>query len=299
MDGAGLPYLYCLLFGALISPTDPIAVLGILKTAGAPKSLETKMAGESLFNDGVGIVLFLVILDLVTGTQAISISHIGLLFMQEVIGGALLGWILGYVAYRMIRSVDQYQVELLITLSLVTGGYACANALHFSGPIAIVVAGLLIGNQGRLLGMSEATRHHLDIFWELIDEILNAVLFVLVGLEVLVLTFTSTFLFTGLLLIPLVLFSRLVSVSIPILCLRPFRTFSPGTIRIMTWGGLRGGISIALALSIPPGDERDVILAITYTVVVFAILVQGLTLGKLVKQTMKSHALFDMHADAP
>lgn len=284
--GIGLSYLYCLLFGALISPTDPIAVLSILKTAGAPKSLEMRITGESLFNDGVGIVVFLVILEMATGTHGVSAGHIGLLFVQEVIGGVLFGLGIGYLAYQMLKSVDNYQVELLITIALVAGGYALADALHLSGPIAIVVAGLLIGNHGRLFGMSEKTRAHLDVFWELVDEILNAVLFVLIGLEVLVLTFTKQYLLVSLLIIPLVLFARFVAIGIPVTLLRPFRAFSPGAVRIMTWGGLRGGISVALALSLPPGRERDVILAITYAVVVFSIVVQGLTLERMVKRTI-------------
>ena len=281
-----MPFVYCLLFGALISPTDPIAVLGILKTAGAPKRLETKITGESLFNDGVGVVIFLIILEIATGSGEVTAGHIGLVFVQEALGGALFGLAIGYLAYRMLKQVDNYQVELLITVALVTGGYALAMALHLSGPIAIVVAGLLIGNHGRRLAMSEKTRHHLDIFWELIDEVLNAVLFVLIGLEVLVLVLTKAYLLAGLLLIPLVLLARFISVGIPVTVLRPFRDFDPGAIRIMTWGGLRGGISVALALSLPPGPERDVILAITYAIVVFSILVQGLTIGKLVKSVL-------------
>ena len=288
--GIQLSYIYCLLFGALISPTDPIAVLGILKTAGAPKSLEAKITGESLFNDGVGIVVFLVVLEVATGSHEVSVGHIGRLFVQEAIGGFLFGLGIGYLAYRMLRSVDNYQVEVLLTLALVAGGYGLAGALHLSGPIAIVVAGLLIGNHGRLFGMSEETRLRLDVFWELVDEVLNAVLFVLIGLEVLVLTFTRDYLLASLLIIPLVLLSRFIAIGIPITLLRSFRTYSPGVVRIMTWGGLRGGISVALALSIPPGPERDVILAITYAVVVFSILVQGLTVEKLIKRTMLRHA---------
>ena len=285
-SGIGLSYLYCLLFGALISPTDPVAVLGILKTANAPKSLEMRITGESLFNDGVGIVVFLVTLEMATGTHEVSVGHIGRLFVQEALGGALFGLGLGYVAYQMLKTVDNYQVEILITLALVAGGYELADALHLSGPIAIVVAGVLIGNHGRLFGMSERTRAHLDVFWEVIDEILNAVLFVLIGLEVLVLTFTRQYLLASLLIIPLVLFARFVAIGIPVTLLRPFRTFSPGAVRIMTWGGLRGGISVALALSLPLGAERDVILAITYAVVIFSIVVQGLTLEKFVKRTV-------------
>ena len=284
--GIGMPYLYCLLFGALISPTDPIAVLGLLKTAGAPKSLETKIAGESLFNDGVGIVVFLALLELAAGHHAVNVGEVTLLFVQEVVGGALFGLGLGYVAYRMLKSVDNYQVEILITLALVFGGYALANSLHLSGPIAIVLAGLLIGNHGRAFGMSETTRHHLDVFWELIDEILNAVLFVLIGLEVMVLTFTRAHLLAGLLLIPVVLGARFVGVGIPITVLRPFRSFTPGAVRILTWGGLRGGISVALALSLPAGPERETILTVTYILVVFSIVVQGLTLQRLMRRIL-------------
>ncbi|MCZ6549980.1 MAG: sodium:proton antiporter [candidate division NC10 bacterium] len=288
--GIALSYIYCLLFGALISPTDPIAVLGTLKTAGAPKSLEMRITGESLFNDGVGIVIFLVILEMATGGHAVSAGHIVGLFVQEAIGGALFGLGIGYVAYQMLKSVDNYQVEILITLALVTGGYALADALHLSGPIAMVVAGVLIGNHGRLFGMSAETRAHLDVFWELVDEILNAVLFLLIGLEILVLTFTQQYLLASLVIIPLVLLARFVAIGIPVTVLRSFRSFSPGAVRIMTWGGLRGGISVALALSLPPGRERDVILAITYAVVVFSIVVQGLTLKRVVERTMLRHA---------
>ena len=290
MIGLALPYMYCLLFGALISPTDPIAVLGILKSAGAPKSLETKITGESLFNDGVGVVVFIVILELATGTSEIGVAHIAMLFTQEALGGAIFGLGIGYLAFVMLKRVDNYQVEIMITLATVMGGYALASALHLSGLIAVVVAGLLVGNQGRLLGMTEKTREHLDIFWELIDEILNAALFVLMGLEVLVLTFTGRFLLAGLLLIPLVLAVRLVSVGIPVAVLRRWREFSPGVVRIMTWGGLRGGISVALALSLPAGPERDLIIAVTYIIVVFSILVQGITLNRVIKHFIRSDA---------
>ena len=281
--GLELSYIYCLLFGALISPTDPIAVLSILKTAGAPKSLEMKIAGESLFNDGVGVVVFLVILEVATGAHELNAGHIGLLLVREAIGGACLGLGLGFLAYRMIKSVDNYQVEILISLALVAGGYALAGALHFSGPIAIVVAGLLIGNQGRLFAMSDETRLQLDTFWELVDGILNAVLFVLIGLEILILTFTKQYLALSLLIILFVLIARFISIGIPMTVLSRFRTFSPGVLRILTWGGLRGGISVALALSIPPAPERHMILTFTYTVVLFSILVQGSTIEKLMK----------------
>ena len=287
--GMHMSFIACLLFGALISPTDPIAVLGILKTTNTPKSLETKIAGESLFNDGVGVVLFLVLLNIATsGYQEVSAAEIGLLFVQEAVGGAALGLAAGLLTYWLLKNVDNYQVEVLITLALVTGGYALAEGLHLSAPIAIVVAGLLIGNHGRSFAMSAKTREHLDGFWELVDEILNAVLFVLIGLEVMVLNSTGLELFAGLLAVPIVLFARLVSVAIPITILRYFRTFSPHVVKILTWGGLRGGISVALALSLPAGHERHVILSITYAVVVFSIVVQGLTIGRLVQKSTGS-----------
>ncbi len=282
--GLNMSYAYCLLFGALISPTDPIAVLGILKTTDAPKSLEMKIAGESLFNDGIGVVVFLVILEIASGSHELNVSRIGMLFAQEAIGGALFGLAIGFLTYLMLKSVDNYQVEVLLTLALVAGGYALADALHLSGPIAVVVAGLLIGNQGRLFAMSEGTRFQLDTFWELVDEILNAVLFVLIGLEILMLSYTQQYLMLSLIIIPVVVVSRFVAVGIPMTLLRPFQTFSPGAVRVMTWGGLRGGISVALALSIPPSPERDMILAITYAVVIFSILVQGVTIKSLVKR---------------
>lgn len=283
--GIDIGFGYCLLFGALISPTDPIAVLGILKKVGVPKSLETKITGESLFNDGVGVVVFLVLLGIVTGGEEIDAGHIAVLFIQEAIGGGALGLLLGWLAYRMLQQVDNYQVEVLITLALVMGGYSLAGALHLSGPIAMVVAGLLIGNHGRRLAMSDTTREHLDTFWELMDEVLNAVLFVLIGLEVLVLSFSASIWLAAALLIPLVLLSRFVSVGIPVSLLRLRLKFTPGAVRVLTWGGLRGGISVALALSLPLGVERDVILTVTYAVVIFSIVVQGLTIGRLVNKT--------------
>ncbi len=282
--GIELPLLYCFLFGALISPTDPIAVLSLLKTAGVPKSLETKVAGESLFNDGVGVVVFLVLLEVATGHVEVTFGSIATLFLLEAVGGALFGLAAGYLAYLMLRQVDNYQVEVLITLALVTGGYALAGALHLSGPIAIVVAGLLIGNHGRLLAMSDSTRRHLDTFWELIDEILNAVLFVLLGLELLVLPFDRSIFLLAALTIPIVLLARAITVSSFVALLSPLRTFSKGAIPILTWAGLRGGISVALALALPAGPSRDVILQATYAVVVFSILVQGLTIPSLVRR---------------
>lgn len=279
--GLGIPFIYALLFGALISPTDPIAVMGILKQAGVSKSLETKIAGESLFNDGVGVVVFLVLLGIATSGQTPTVSSIGMLFLKEALGGIVFGLVTGGIAFWMLRQVNNYQIEVLITLSLVMGGYALATQLHLSGPIAMVVAGLLIGNHGRIFAMSDSTREHLDTFWELLDEIFNAVLFVLMGLEIMILTLQHEYLLAALVIIPLVLFARFVSIGLPIVLLSYIREFSPRVVEIMTWGGLRGGISIALALSLPLGAERDIILAITYAVVVFSIFVQGLTIGKL------------------
>ncbi len=279
--GLHLSFLYCLLFGALISPTDPVAVMGILKEARLPKPLEVKVVGESLFNDGVGVVVFLVLMSLIP-RDSVLISDIVLLFMEEALGGALLGILLGFGAYLMLKSVDNYQVEILITLALVMGGYELANLLHTSGPIAVVVAGLLIGNQGRRLAMSEKTREHLDAFWDLVDELLNAILFVLIGLEVLVLSFQSAYLKAGLVAIPLVLFARFITVWLQVKVFSLVREFTQRAVAILTWGGLRGGISVALALSLPAGPARDAVLLITYTVVVFSILVQGLTIKRLI-----------------
>ena len=280
--GFEVPLVYCLLFGALISPTDPVAVLGILKTAPTPDTLKAKITGESLFNDGIGVVLFLVLSEVASGAERLTPWHILGVFAQEALGGVAFGLCAGYAAYRMLKGVDNYQVEVLITLALVMGGYALADALHLSGPLAIVVAGLLIGNHGRAFAMSETTRDHLDKFWALLDEIMNAMLFVLIGLEIVVLTLTSEYLLAGVVMIPLVLLARWISVGLPITILKVRRAFSPDAIRILTWGGLRGGISVALALSLPESPHRDIILTTTYVVVVFSILVQGLTVKRLV-----------------
>ncbi len=282
--GLPLSFGHCLLFGALISPTDPIAVLGILKQARVPKSMEIQIAGESLFNDGVGVVVFVTILGVVSRGSDASAGEIVALFAREAIGGIVFGLVSGYVTFRLLLSIDHYQTELLLTLALVLGGYALAERLHISAPLSAVTAGLVIGNQGRRLGMSDVTRDHLDKFWSLIDEILNAVLFVLVGFEVIRLRLTGTAIAAGLLLIPVVLLSRFVSVSVPFFAVSRVVRPKKGTLAVLTWGGLRGGISVALALSAPPGPERDLIVAMTYFVVVFSILVQGLTLGRLARR---------------
>jgi CPA1 family monovalent cation:H+ antiporter len=280
------------MFGALISPTDPIAVMAILKKAGVPKDMEIKIAGESLFNDGVAVVAYLGLLEIATGKAEFDIVHLAQLFLWEAVGGAAVGFALAWLTYRMLRSVDNYQVEVMLSLALAAGGYALVNRLHMSGPIAAVVAGLLIGNLGRAYAMSPTVIEHMDTFWELLDEILNAVLFVLIGVEVLALALTGELLLIGLAAVPIVLLARLVSVAPPIALLRRRGRFARYTVRVLTWGGLRGGISVALALAIPraargePVVERDALVAMTYVVVVFSILGQGLTLGPLVKRWM-------------
>jgi CPA1 family monovalent cation:H+ antiporter len=286
LDFLGMPvsFIYCLLFGALISPTDPVAVIGILKTVGVPKGLETKIAGESLFNDGIGVVVFIILMQLALGNSDVTPGSVALLFIEEAVGGAVLGLVIGVLAYQMLKRVNNYQVEVIITLALVMGGYALADRIHTSGPIAMVVAGLLIGNHGRSYAMSDNTRERLDDFWELMDEIMNALLFMLMGLEMLILPFTTALLIAGLAAIVIALFARWSSVAGAVLLMRTFRPFSPGAVKILTWGGLRGGISVALALSIPEVPERSTIVIITYIIVVFSILVQGMTLGKLVRK---------------
>jgi CPA1 family monovalent cation:H+ antiporter len=267
----------------LISPTDPIAVLGILKRAGVPRNLEIQIVGESLFNDGVGVVIFLTVLGVISSGNHVTVSGILLLVGREAIGGGVFGLVTGYAAFRLLRSIDHYQTELLITLALVLGGYALAEHWHVSAPIAAVVSGLLIGNHGRALGMSDVTRDQLDRFWDLIDETLNALLFVLVGFELIRLNVTRTAIAAGALMIPAVLLARLTSVGGAVALLKGWVRFAPGAPWLLTWGGLRGGISVALALSVSPSVERDMIVAMTYAVVVFSILVQGLSLGRLAR----------------
>lgn len=286
--GMNVAFIYCLLFGALISPTDPIAVLGILKKAGVPKKLETKIVGESLFNDGIGVVVFTTIFQLarVSG-QAIEWGEIGWLFLEEVGGGVLLGLGLGYVAFQLMKRIDHYEVEVLITLAIVMGGYVLANALHFSGPLAMVVAGLMVGNERfRVSTMSEITESYIDKFWELIDMLLNALLFVLIGLEIVLINFENNFVLAGVIAIAVVMLARYLSILLPIAIFRKRLNFVPRTSFIMTWGGLRGGISIALALSLETTMLRDLILTITYVVVIFSIVVQGLTMGNVVKRLL-------------
>jgi CPA1 family monovalent cation:H+ antiporter len=284
--GLHLPLVYCLLFGALISPTDPIAVMGILKSAGAPKNLELVIAGESLFNDGVGVVVFTLLLGMLASGAAPDLAHSAKLLLHEAGGGVLYGLVLGFVTFRMLKSIDHYQVEVLLTLAAVTGGYALARHLHVSGPLAMVVAGLMIGNHGRAKAMSDTTRRYVDMFWELLDEILNAVLFVLIGMEVLLVSF-SVGIFVGAAVATLVtLLARTLTIGLPVRALQRFFKLPHGAWKLLTWGGLRGGISVALALSLPSGPERSVVLSLTYCVVVFSILVQGLSVGRVARATV-------------
>jgi CPA1 family monovalent cation:H+ antiporter len=278
-------FIYCLLFGALISPTDPIAVLGIMKKVGAPKNLEIKIVGESLFNDGVGVVIFLTIYQIAKGTTAISVSGIAQLFLIEVVGGLALGLLIGWISYRLMKTIDDYDTEVIITLAVVMGGTLLAQKLHVSAPLAMVTAGLLIGEDTmKKNSMSKITQQYVDKFWELIDVLLNTILFVLIGMEILVLTLELTYILAGFIVIPFLLIARYVSLLLPIKLYAKKLDFVPKTNLIMTWGGLRGGISIALALSLTQDMERDLFLVITYIVVVFSILIQGLTVGKLIKK---------------
>lgn len=316
--GVDLPYIWALVFGALISPTDPVAVLSILKTVKMPKSLETKIAGESLFNDGVGVVVFTLILAIATGGAtahalleptllagpimasapgaSIGVLDVVELFMVDAVGGAVLGLIAGWIGYQMMERIDEAAIEILISLALVAGTYAIAYRIdilghHLSGPIAVVVAGLMIGNRGAAFAMSETTRTALFGFWEMIDEILNSVLFLLIGLELLVLGLSPEFALVTLITIPLVLMARLCAVFIPMKTLGTFKTFTKGAIPVLTWGGVRGGISVALALSLPDNEYKPLILTATYGVVVFSIIVQGLTIRKVVERTVDPNLL--------
>ncbi len=283
-----IPFIYCLLFGALISPTDPIAVLGILKGANVSKSLELKIEGESLFNDGIGVVVFVAILSLATvmGEEHFGAQELGELFVEEAVGGLIYGSVLGYLGYQLLQSVDDApQVCLVITLAVVMGGYALASLIHVSGPLAMVIAGLFIGNKINQPEFSNTSEKLLENFWEMLDDILNGVLFVLIGLVIFTLNFQLDYLILGLLSIPLVLFARVVSVGIPYALLKHSELSPWKTVAILSWGGLRGGISVALALSLSDSiPDKDAIIFITYSVVTFSIIVQGLTVGKLVKR---------------
>lgn len=284
----GIPLIQCLLFGALISPTDPIAVLGILKQAGVPKSLETKVAGESLFNDGIAVVVFIIMLKLAQGEEVdLSFSSISALLAKEALGGVALGLLLGYIASKTIGKIDNYKLEVLITLAVVMGGHLAASAMHMSGPLAMVAAGLVVGNYGRQFSLSEVSKDYLDKFWELIDEILNAILFLIIGFELIIITNIGDYWLIGIICIAMVLFARLISIWLPVKIIPMKTKFNKATITILVWGGLRGGVSVALALSIDNHLNKDLLLSITYYVVLFSILVQGLTIGKLTNKAKK------------
>jgi CPA1 family monovalent cation:H+ antiporter len=286
MAGLELSPLYCMLFGALISPTDPIAVMSILKSAGASKDVELVIAGESLFNDGVGVVVFASLAAMLSSAGPPTASSVIALLAREAVGGIVFGLVLGYATYLMLKSIDEYQVEVLLTLAAVTGGYALASHLHISGPLAMVICGLVIGNHGRERAMSDTTRRYVDMFWELIDGILNAVLFLLIGMEVLLVMFSPPVLTAAVVAVCVTLLARLLSVGLPIAAFGRHFGLPDRAWRVLTWGGLRGGISVALSLSLPAGTERDIVLALTYCVVVFSILVQGLTIGYVVRGTL-------------
>ena len=289
--GVPTPLLYCLIFGALISPTDPVAVLALMKGSGAPKALETKIAGESLLNDGVGVVAFMFFLESLEATGPVldlEWQRALTLILREAGGGIALGLALGYVTFLLLRSIDDHSVELLLTLALVTGGYSLAGALGCSGPLAIAVAGVVIGNPGRKFAMSENTRRNLDTFWDLIDEVLNALLFAVVGLQVVSLKFHPVYLLAAVIMVPAMLLTRVASVGIPGLTFKLFGRPVEGRdgFLLMVWGGLRGGISVALALSLPAGEQRDLLLLVTYVVVAFSILVQGTTMPFVLRRVL-------------
>ncbi len=287
--GIPVPLIWCLVFGALISPTDPIAVGAILRKIGVPKSLEVTITGESLFNDGIGVVVFLVLVGIAGGDEPTA-GHIASLFAIEAVGGSLFGLALGWITNRMLARVDDYQVEIMLTLAVTTGGFVLANHFHLSGALAMVVAGLMVGNGGREYAMSALTRERLDDFWELIDEFLNAMLFVLIGIEVVIVEFTGASGVVGLLAIPLVLLARAISVGGPIVALKRWRVAPTGALPILTWSGLRGGISVALALSLPLGPYRSTLVTMTYVVVCFSILVQGLSVQWVVQRVLHGRA---------
>ena len=290
--GFSVPFIHCLLFGALISPTDPIAVLGILKKAGAPKKLETKIVGESLFNDGVGVVVFLTIFAIAKNpNDAIVFSEIAQLFLQEVLGGVILGLVLGWICYRMLKTIDNYEIEVIITIAAVMGGTLLAHQFHLSAPLAMVTAGLIVGHDTiRENAMSDTTETYVDKFWELIDVLLNAALFVMIGMEMLVLTLEANYIYAGLLAIPILLMCRYISLFLPVKIFEKRLEFVPKTTLIMTWGGLRGGISIALALGLTQDMNRELFLVITYLVVIVSIVGQGLTVGPIIKRITEKYA---------
>lgn len=289
--GVTLPYLYCLLFGTLISPTDPIVVMGILKQAKVPKTIETKITGESLFNDGVAVVMFAVVLKMTTDpTFDVTFSSVSSLFLLEGVGGIALGGVLGYTASNVMKKIDDYKVSVLITLSIVMGGFLVAKQLHVSSPLAMVIAGLIIGNFGKKHAMSEQTRDYLEKFWELIDEIMNAILFLFIGFELLMLPDIEKQLILGFIAVFIVLLARGLSIVIPLKSILRNNVYTKGSIITMVWGGIRGGVSIALVMSMPHNEYKDVLLEVTYIVVLFSIVVQGLTIGRVANKVLEDHS---------
>ncbi|MFL5762694.1 MAG: cation:proton antiporter [Bacteroidia bacterium] len=282
-------YIYCLWFGSLVSPTDPIAVIGILRKSNMPREIGATINGESLFNDGIGIVFFVTIRQVIDlGFENLSAFDVLFLFAREVVGGIGLGLVLGYGAHYLIRKIDHYQTEVLISLALVMGSGLLAQYLHVSGPLAVIVIGLLLGNKVSKTAMSETTLDYHSKFWELIDDFLNAILFVLIGLQIVIISFNWIYISIGILAIIFLLISRYLSLSIPILFLKDKKLFNARTAILMTWGGLRGGLSVALTLSLPDSPYKNAIVSITYIIVIFSILVQGLTTGKLAERIYKS-----------
>lgn len=288
--GSPINFLYCLLFGALVAPTDPIAVLGILTKVGVPKDIEIKIVGESLFNDGIGVVLFLSLLEIIhIGSENISVVQLSLLLLKEIGGGIILGWLLGYLGYRLMKTIDNYQTEVLITLAMVMGGYAIAQEFHLSGPLAMVIAGLFTGSRAKEKAMSDITAEYVDKFWELVDVLMNAILFVLIGLEILTLDFNFNYLLAGLIAVPVTVIARYFSLYLPAAVFRKYIKTKNSTIKIMTWGGLRGGLSIAMALSLTDPLPKTQFVFMIYVVVLFSIVIQGLTIGNLVRKIFPAH----------
>lgn len=286
--GLGIAPVWYFVFGALISPTDPISVLSLLKELGAPKELETKIAGESLFNDGTGVVLFMVLLSFASSPETTGMSEVLMLLAKEAVGGIVVGGVVGWVGFHLVRGIDSYEVETTITLAMATGGYALAEELHASAPLAVVVMGLIVGNFGKRHGMSDLTREKLFGFWSVLDEILNLALFGLIGLYIVAVDNTVSALLIGGAAIPIALLARFVSVGVPIALIKKLQHVYPHSIKILTWGGLRGGISIALALSLPEFHGQEIAIAATYMVVIFSLLVQGLTMPALIRKTLKA-----------
>ncbi|WP_394152874.1 cation:proton antiporter [Vibrio maritimus] len=291
--GLQFDLIYCLLFGALISPTDPIAVLAIVKKLDAPQRVSTQVEGESLFNDGFGLVIFVTLFTIAFGTEAPTVGSVTMLFLQEAIGGIVYGFVLGLVFHYLISSTDDHSMELLLTIGIPTAGYAFAEFLHVSGPLSMVVSGIMIGNWTRYIGFSKQSEEHLDHFWELVDEFLNGVLFLLIGMSMLLFQFHQEDWIMMAVSVPLVLCARYLSVALAYVGFKRYRRYNPWSVRILTWGGLRGGLALAMALSIPSGiwviedkliDVKEIIMVMTYSVVVFSILIQGSTITPMIEK---------------